>query len=42
MMQDAGLHVTFHAVENATHNNLAGQGGYIGRIDVFLASLDAR
>ncbi|MDB4240685.1 dienelactone hydrolase family protein [Yoonia sp.] len=42
MMQDAGLHVTFHAVENATHNNLAGQGGYIGRIDAFLASLDAR
>jgi fermentation-respiration switch protein FrsA (DUF1100 family) len=37
IMQGEGLDVTFHAVENATHNNLAGQAGYAGRIDAFLA-----
>lgn len=36
-MQDAGLDVTFHAVEGATHNNLAGQRGYRTRIDAFLS-----
>jgi fermentation-respiration switch protein FrsA (DUF1100 family) len=37
IMRDKGVDVTFHAVENATHNNLAGQSGYAGRIDAFLA-----
>ncbi len=36
LMQAAGLQVTFHAVEGATHNNLAGQPGYQARIDAFL------
>ncbi len=36
LMQAAGLQVTFHAVEGATHNNLAGQPGYRERIDTFL------
>ena len=39
VMQAAGLAVTFHAVEGATHNNLAGQTGYAGRIHQFLADL---
>ncbi|MEJ6401673.1 alpha/beta hydrolase [Yoonia sp. 2307UL14-13] len=37
LMQRAGLDVTFHAVEGATHNNLAGQAGYQDRIDTFLS-----
>ena len=37
LMQDAGLDVTFHAVEGATHNNLAVVSGYSDRIDEFLA-----
>ena len=39
MMADAGVPVTFHAVEGATHNNLAGQPGYQGRINAFLSAL---
>lgn len=38
-MKDAGLSVTFHGVDGATHNNLAGQPGYRSRIEAFL---DAR
>ena len=38
-MQEAGLQVTFHAVETATHNNLAGQPGYQDRIDAFLSEV---
>lgn len=37
VMQAAGLQVTFHAVEGATHNNLAGQPGYRDRINDFLS-----
>lgn len=37
LMEEAGLAVTFHAVEEATHNNLAGQMGYQERIDTFLS-----
>ena len=36
LLRDAGLDVTFHAVADATHNNLAGQPGYQDRIDGFL------
>lgn len=36
LMRDHGLDVTFHAVPDATHNNLAGQPGYQDRIDGFL------
>lgn len=39
LMRDAGLDVQFHAIENATHNNLAGQPGYRGRIDDFLTQV---
>ncbi|WP_108814943.1 alpha/beta hydrolase [Loktanella sp. Alg231-35] len=39
LMAAAGLAVTFHAVEGATHNNLAGQVGYANRIDQFLSGL---
>jgi hypothetical protein len=39
LMQATGLAVTFHAVEGATHNNLAGQAGYAARIDQFLAEV---
>lgn len=39
LMQDAGLSVTFHAVEGATHNNLAGVPGYRDRIDAFLSEV---
>lgn len=39
MMLDAGLSVTFHAVDGATHNNLPGQPGYQDRINGFLATL---
>jgi dienelactone hydrolase len=42
IMQDAGLDVTFHAVEGATHNSLAGQRGYVARIDAFLAGTAGR
>ena len=37
IMRDAGLAVTFHGVDGATHNNLAGQSGYTNRIEAFLA-----
>ena len=37
IMGDAGIAVTFHSVDGATHNNLAGQSGYRDRIDAFLA-----
>lgn len=37
LLQAAQIDVTVHEIENATHNNLAGQPGYQGRIDVFLA-----
>jgi len=36
LMRAASLDVTFHEIENATHNNLAGQPGYRDRIDAFL------
>ncbi len=36
LVDRAGLDVTFHAIDGATHNNLAGQAGYQGRIDMFL------
>jgi fermentation-respiration switch protein FrsA (DUF1100 family) len=36
-MRDAGLAVTFESVVGATHNNLAGQPSYAGRIETFLA-----
>lgn len=39
LMQDAGLDVTFHPLEGATHNNLAGFPGYRDRIDRFLAQV---
>jgi len=39
LMQASGLDATFHAVEGATHNNLAGQPGYQDRIDVFLSDV---
>ena len=39
VMEDAGLPVTFHAIDGATHNNLAGQPGYQDRINGFLGSL---
>ena len=39
MMREAGLQVTFHAVQGATHNNLAGQAGYQDRIDAFLTDV---
>ena len=39
--QDAGLAVTLHLIDGATHNNLAGQVGYQARIDAFIAGLDA-
>lgn len=39
LMQDAGTDVTFHAVEGATHNDLAGQAGYRDRINAFLAQV---
>jgi pimeloyl-ACP methyl ester carboxylesterase len=39
LMRDAGLGVTFHAVEGATHNNLAGVPGYQDRIDTFLTEV---
>lgn len=35
-LRDAGLEVTFQAIEGATHFNLAGQSGYADRIDAFL------
>lgn len=38
-MRAVGLDVTFHTSENATHNNLAGQPDYRGRMDDFLAHL---
>ncbi len=38
-MTDAGVAVTFHAVDGATHNNLAGQAGYQDRINGFLSAL---
>lgn len=38
-MKAAGLAVTFHGVDGATHNNLAGQVGYAARIDAFLEAL---
>ncbi|MEJ8560342.1 alpha/beta hydrolase [Yoonia sp. GPGPB17] len=38
-MEEAGLAVTFHAVEGATHNNLPGQPGYQDRITAFLAEV---
>ncbi|WP_375255952.1 alpha/beta hydrolase [Yoonia sp.] len=37
LMRDAGLDVGYHAIKNATHNDLAGQPGYRDRIDAFLA-----
>lgn len=40
LMQATGLPVVFHAVDGATHNNLAGQPGYRDRINRFLS--DAR
>ena len=36
-MEAAGLDVTYLAIKDATHNNLAGQPGYRGRIEAFLA-----
>ena len=39
LMQNAGLPVTFHAIDGATHNNLAGQPGYDARITTFLEGL---
>jgi len=40
ILQAAGAPVTYHAVDGATHNNLAGQPGYADRIDAFIASID--
>lgn len=37
IMRDAGIDVTFHAVDDATHNNLAGLRGYADRINAFMA-----
>jgi pimeloyl-ACP methyl ester carboxylesterase len=42
LMRDAGLDVTFHAVDGASHNNLAGQSRYADRINAFLAQSVAR
>lgn len=39
IMRQAGLAVTFNAVDGATHNNLAGQGGYRRSINAFLQSV---
>ncbi|PJI91567.1 hypothetical protein BC777_0398 [Yoonia maricola] len=39
IMEEAGLTVTFHAIDEATHNNLPGQPGYADRINAFLAGL---
>jgi len=39
VMQEAGLPVTFYAVETATHNNLSGQPEYQDRINAFLAEV---
>lgn len=39
VMKEAGLSVTFHAVEGATHNNLPGQPGYQDRINMFLVEV---
>lgn len=39
LMQEAGVDVTFHEVDGATHNNLAVQAGYRTRIDAFLAEV---
>ncbi len=39
VMEEAGLAVTFEAVEDATHNNLPGQAGYQDRIDRFLSKV---
>lgn len=36
LMRTVGLVVTFHKIDGATHNNLAGQDGYAARIDAFL------
>ncbi|WP_157058879.1 alpha/beta hydrolase [Loktanella sp. 5RATIMAR09] len=38
-MKAVDLSVTFHGVEGATHNNLAGQSGYQDRINAFLTGL---
>ena len=37
LMVAQGIDVAFEPVPGATHNNLAGQGGYADRIDAFLA-----
>lgn len=37
LMEGAGITVTFHAVPDAKHNNLAGVPGYRDRIDAFLS-----
>lgn len=37
MLRAHGVEVTFTEIENATHNNLAGQTGYQDRIDAFVA-----
>ncbi|MDX8353368.1 alpha/beta hydrolase [Cognatiyoonia sp. IB215182] len=37
LMEEADISVTFHAVPNANHNNLAGVPGYRDRIDAFLS-----
>lgn len=39
LMRETGLDVTFHAVDGATHNNLAGVRGYRDRIDKFLGEV---
>ena len=39
VMQEAGLPVTFYAVETATHTNLSGQPEYQDRINAFLAEV---
>lgn len=39
LMQEADVDVTFHAVDGASHNNLAGQAGYADRIDQFLSGI---
>ena len=36
LMKAAGLDVTLHMVEGASHSNLAGQPGYPDRINAFL------
>ena len=41
-MKEAGLSVNFQAVEGATHNSLAGQPGYAGRISAFLSELQTQ